>query len=199
MKKQRPVAAILLAIVLFSCLPARANSNLWSIHTENSSVDFQIRYLMVAPVKGEFKSFSGTVNYDGSNLQDASVIAEIIVNSIDTGIPKRDLHLKKNDFFDIMHYQTISFKSRKIIPQQSGAFQIIGTLSMHGVLKQVTLNAQPLKEGTDAAGKIKLTTVATTTVNRKDFGISMGWMDQGGAGIGDKVKVTLNIELLPAG
>jgi len=189
----------LLLVILLSCCPAWAAENLWTINPENSSVNFQIKNMMVVTVKGEFTDFSGTVHYDGSDLQDAVVTAEIIVNSIDTGVPKRDLHLKNNDFFDIIHYPTISFKSKKIVPEESGAFKIIGILSMHGVLKPVTLSAQPLKIKSDASGKTKLSTVATTTLNRKDFGISMGWMDQGGAAIADKVKVILNIELMQAG
>jgi len=196
MKKQRLSVQLLLLIGLLSCCPAWAAENLWKINPENSSVNFQIKNMMVKTVNGQFTDFSGTVNYDGRNLQDAVVSADITTNSIDTGIPKRDVHLKSNDFLDIIHYPKISFKSKKIVSEGSGAFKIMGTLSMHGLLKPVTLSAQPLKVEADASGKTKLITVATTILNRKDFGISMGWVDQGGAAIADKVKVILNIELI---
>jgi polyisoprenoid-binding protein YceI len=190
---------VFLLILLLIGQSAWAIGNIWSINTENSSVNFQLRNFMVAPIKGEFKSFSGRIDYDGQNLQNASVSAEIIVNSIDTGIPKRDLDLKKSGFFDLVHFPTITFKSKKIIPSDSGAFQIIGNLSMHGVIKPVTLNAEALKRTADSSGQIVLSTVATTVLNRKDFGIALGWIDQAGTWISDKVKVTLNIKLVPAG
>jgi polyisoprenoid-binding protein YceI len=199
MRKQRWVVQLLLLVILLSCYPVWAAGNLWLINSENSSVSFKIQKTLLIPVKGEFTNFSGTVSYDGRNLRDATVSAEIVVNSVDTGIPKRDLRLKSNDFFDVVHYPVISFKSRKIVTEESGAFKIIGLLSMHGVMKPVTLTAQPLKAGNDGSGKEKLTTIATTTLNRKDFGISLGWVDQAGTVLSDKVKVILNIELVQSG
>jgi polyisoprenoid-binding protein YceI len=189
----------LVLVILLSSYPMWAAGDQWKINTENSSVKFQINKALVVPVKGEFTDFSGNVVYDGRDLEDATVNAEIIVNSVDTGIAKRDMDLKTDNFFDIKHFPIISFKSKKIIPEQAGTFKIIGSLSMHGLIKVVTLSAQPLKEGTDESGKMKLTTVATATVNRKDFGISMGWVDQAGTVIADKVKIILNIELVQSG
>ncbi len=179
--------------------PALAVDQLWSINLDNSSVKFEVKNMLVKTVKGEFTNFSGTVNYDGRNLQNATVGAEIVTGSVSTGIPKRDAHIMSNDFLDVAHYPKIFFKSKKIVPDESGKFEIVGTLALHGISKPITLKAEPLKEGVSESGKPKLVTTATTTLNRKDYGINMGWVDQGGVAVADRVKIILNLELNQSG
>lgn len=182
---------------LISVTPSSATSNMWLIDPDHSNVTFKVKHMAVSSVTGRFKTFSGTVNYDGRNLRDAAVEAKINTQSVDTNSKKRDEHLMGKSFFDAKEYPNISFKSQKIVPQDRGFFQIKGVISMHGYSQEVTLDAEPLKEIVYAGtGSRHLVTSATTYLNRKDFQMSMGALDKGGALIGDKVQVTLNIELV---
>ena len=221
-------AFLLCTFIGCSCFlaePAYALKTIWSIDKERSTVQFKVKHMMVKTVSGQFKDFFGTVDYDGSNIDQANIAAEIQTASIDTSDSKRDKHLKTKDFFDSATFPTISYKSTKIVQDTKGAFRIFGILTMHGVSRNVTLQATPLhaveEKAEDAGNSIsgdayaqvkfshsgagsgtavdvrRLSTTATTSLDRKDFGISMGAIDRGGTLIGDQVKIVLEIQLIP--
>ncbi|MBX9877089.1 MAG: YceI family protein [Candidatus Obscuribacterales bacterium] len=173
-----------------------ATANGWTIDPAHSSARFSIKHMMISNVNGSFGKVSGNVQYDGKNLPKATVEAVIDVNSIDTNEPKRDEHLKSKDFFEVDKYPTITFKSRKITQTKDG-FKILGTLTMHGVSKEVTLDAEAMGPIVNAHGKTRTGTSATAKLNRKDFGISYNAaLDNGGAMVGDDVKITLDVEMV---
>jgi polyisoprenoid-binding protein YceI len=176
---------------------AQAASNVWNIDQEHSSVGFRVKHLGVSNVSGQFKKFVGTVSYDGRNIRSAVIDAKIKTRSVETRSEKRDDRLMGKSFFDAEEYPAITFKSQKIVPADLGGFKINGVISIHGFAREITLDAQPLREiQTPDTGMRRLITTATTQLDRKDFGISMGPLDRGGVIISDKVQVTLNIELV---
>jgi polyisoprenoid-binding protein YceI len=176
---------------------AQAASSVWNIDQEHSSVGFRVKHLGVSNISGQFKRFAGTVSYDGRNIRDAVIDAKIKTRSVDTHSSKRDDHLVGKTFFDAEGYPAITFKSQKIVPAEFGAFKINGVISIHGYAREITLDAQPLREiQTPDTGIRRLITTASTQLDRKDFGISMGPLDRCGLLISDKVLVTLNIELV---
>lgn len=189
------------SLLLGLCLPVLAKEQIataggWTIDPAHSSARFAIRHMMISNVNGSFGKVTGNVQYDGKNLPKANVEATIDVNSIDTNEPKRDEHLRSKDFFDAEKYPTITFKSKKVIQDKEG-FKILGTLTMHGVSKDVTLDAEPMGPIVNAHGKTRTGTSATTKINRKDFGISYNAaLDNGGAMVGDDVKITLDVEMV---
>ena len=185
-----------LAAALVSAAPSFAASSLWTIDSDHSAVTFKLKHMSVGTVAGRFKKVSGTVNYDGRNLREAAVEAAVDTQSLDTQSKKRDEHLKSKSFFDANEFPSMSFKSQKIVPGESGSFKIKGIISIHGYAREVSLDAEPLKEMISENGEKRLVTSATTRLDRKDFGISMGLLDRGGALIGDKVQVVLNIQLV---
>ena len=154
--------------------------------------------MMVSNLAGQFQKVSGTVQYDGKNLNKASVDATIDATSVDTHDSQRDEHLRGKDFFETEKFPTISFKSKQVTAAKDGSFKILGTLTMHGVSRDVTLEAEPLAPAVkDPLGKTRTGTSATTKINRKDFGITYGKnLDNGGAMVGDDVKITIDIELI---
>jgi polyisoprenoid-binding protein YceI len=204
--------------------PAYALKTIWSIDKERSSIEFKVKNMLVKTVCGQFTNFFGTVDYDGVNLSKANVAAEIQIGSIsiDTKDANRDKHLKTKDFFNVTVFPTISYQSTKIVEDSKGAFKIFGTLNMHGVSRNVMLQATPLKavEEKEKASDInsitgdayaqvsnlsqsgatnaprRLSTTATASLDRKDFGISTGPLDRGGTLISDQVKIILDIELV---
>jgi len=176
--------------------PALAAADSWTIDPAHSSANFTIRHMMISNVKGSFGSVKGTVHYDGNNLKNASVDAEIAVDSVDTHNEKRDGHLKSPDFFDMAKFPAISFKSNKSTPTASG-FDLGGDLTIHGVTKAVTLHVDKLSSPIkDPYGNERIGTSAQTKINRKDFGMKFNQqLDNGGVMVGDDVTVELDIEM----
>lgn len=188
-----------LACGFFLTSPALAAE--WKIDSAHSSAEFGVKHMMISNVKGNFQKVSGTAEYDGKDVKTIKVNANIDASSINTGNEDRDKHLRGADFFDVEKNPQITFVSKKAVPAGKGKFKLQGDLTMHGVTKPVTLEVEgPSAQIDDKHGNIKVGAAATTTVKRKDFGISYGGvMDNGGAMISDDVQINLNIELSKPG
>ena len=198
MTRKSPVA-LAFALTLASAPLAQAQT--WNIDSAHSAAHFAVRHNMVSTVRGDMGAVSGTVTYDGKNLAAARVDATIDVTGIDTRNEKRDAHLKTADFFDVENHPTMTFTSKRIVPAADGSFQIVGDLTMRGVTREVTLQAEPLRPAVAGRGGTQLTgTTATTKINRQDFGVKWNRMlDVGGVVVGDEVTITIDVELmLPA-
>ena len=120
--------------------------------------------------------------------------------SIDTGVEKRDEHLRTEDFFEVAKHPTITFVSKKVAPAGKGRLKVTGDLTIYGVTKEVVLDVTgPTKELKDPWGQIRRGLSATTTINRLDFGLTYNKiLDNGIMVIGNKVTINLEIELVKA-
>jgi polyisoprenoid-binding protein YceI len=149
-------------------------------------------------VRGTLGKVTGVVTLDEADPTKSSVEASIDATTIDTREPKRDAHLKSPDFFDVAKYPTITFKAKKVTKVSDSKFQVTGDLTLHGVTKEVTLDAEGLpKPLKDPMGNLKLGGVVTTKLNRKEFGIEWNKaLDGGGVVVSDTVDVTIDIELI---
>lgn len=117
--------------------------------------------------------------------------------SIDTRIADRDKHLRSADFLDVEKFPTITFVSKKVEPAGNGKFRVTGDLTIKGVTKPVVLEAEVSPVMKDPWGNLRVGVHATTTINRKDFGVS--WhkvLDTGEVVVGDDVRVNLDVELV---
>ncbi len=173
----------------------KQTTSVWQLDATHSSAEFAVRHMMVATVKGTFKALSGTIELDEANWANSRIHAEIDATTVDTGVADRDTHLRSADFFDVATHPKILFRSTSIESDGDGSGKVQGELTMHGVTKPVTLDVSYLGEIKDPWGKRRRGYAAETTLNRKDFG--MAWnmvLDAGGVLVGDKVKVSLNIE-----
>jgi polyisoprenoid-binding protein YceI len=163
------------------------------IDRNHSDASFQVRHF-VSNVRGAFTDFQGTIEGDPARPEAATVEFTVKTASIDTNQENRDKHLRSADFFDAEKFPEITFKSTKIKALGKNKYEVAGNLSMHGVTKPVTLHVTSM--GSVGAGKDeKFGFEATTTLNRKDFGIVWNKaLDNGGYMLGDDVTVTVNIE-----
>ena len=193
---RRHLAFTFVAITL--AVPAAGKASVWEIDPAHTSAQFAIRHLMVSTVRGDFRKVSGKVNLDDQDVTKSTVDATIDVASIDTGIAKRDDHLRSPDFFDVAKYPTMTFKSKKI-PKGSGDgnYKITGDLTLRGVTKEVVLdfegNLKPVKS---PQGKTLIGGMATTKINRKDFGLTWNAaLETGGVAVGEDVTITIDIEM----
>jgi polyisoprenoid-binding protein YceI len=168
----------------------------FAIDKTHSDLLFQVRHL-VTRVRGRFTDFSGTVSFDPERPEDSSVALTINAASIDTGTPDRDTHLRSADFFDVEQYPTLTFVSRHITRVGDERFDVLGTLTIHGVAREVTLPVTYLGTAKDPWGAERIGVEAETTINRKDFGL--GWnavLEAGGFVVGDDVKITLSVQAI---
>jgi polyisoprenoid-binding protein YceI len=166
----------------------------WAIDPTHSSIDFSVRHLMVSKVRGQFETFSGTITVapDGT----PSVNAEIDVTSLNTGNEQRDGHVKSADFFDVAHYPVATFASTSVRPNGE-AYMLNGILTIKGVTRPVSLdlefNGVSPGQGYGEVSGFE----ASIILSRRDFGIDIDLpMETGGAVVGDKVTITVNIEAL---
>lgn len=187
-------AAVLAAALLAGAQAVAQHAN-YAIDPAHSQVDFGIKHMGISTVHGRFAIKDGAIDLDPQNLTDSSVAATIDVSSVDTGVAQRDGHLRSPDFFDTAKYPTATFKSTKITKAGDG-YDVTGDLSLHGVTKPVTLHMEaPSKEqiGMDKLPHRGFT--ATTTLHRKDFGLTWnGTLQSGDSMLGDDVKMEFDIE-----
>ena len=167
----------------------------YQIDPKHSAARFKVRHMMIANVGGEFNAVSGTVEFDEAKPDQARIEASIDVNSLHTGDPARDGHIKGGDFFDAAQFPTIKFRSTKVAAAGSG-YKVTGDLTLHGVTKPVTLNVDAVSpEITDPWAGQRRGLTATANFNRKDFG--MGWNVPAGGGVmlSENVEVVLDLEI----
>jgi len=177
-------------------LPSLVRAATWDLDPAHTSVQFSVRHLMVSTVRGAFGKVAGTVAVDEQDLTRSKIQATIDAASIDTRIEKRDAHLKSPDFLDVAKYPTISFVSKKIERVAPDHFKVTGDLTLHGVTREATLDVEgPTPEMNDPWGKTRAGAQATTTINRKDFGLTWNQaLEAGGVAVGDEVKITIDVE-----
>jgi polyisoprenoid-binding protein YceI len=190
-------ARLAFAALAFAALASPAAAQTWKIDTAHSSASFTVRHMMVSNVHGRFGKVEGTIVFDGKNIADVTAQATIDATTITTDNEKRDAHLKSPDFFDVAGFPTITFKSKRAEAVGKGKFKLVGDLTMRGTTKEVVLDVDGPTDPVTAQNSQRVGATATTTVNRKDFGVSWSRaMDGGGYVVGDDVKITIELELI---
>jgi polyisoprenoid-binding protein YceI len=166
----------------------------YKIDKAHSEVAFQVRHLLTK-VRGRFTDFEGSILYNDANPEQSSVTFTIQAGSIDTAEPDRDKHLRTPDFFDVETFPTLTFQSSRITKRGPETYDVIGTLAMHGVSKELVLPVAHMGKAKDPWGGDRLGFEAETTLNRKDFGLNWNAMlEAGGFLVGDEVKVSIEIQ-----
>lgn len=187
----------LLAAVAFS-IPNLSFAASWQIDPAHSVAGFKVKHMMISDVRGSFRDIQGTVVLDDENLESSKVDVTIAAASIDTGIQKRDDHLRSADFFDVATYPTLTFRSKQVKNVSGGEFTLVGDLTLHGVTKEVELQVTgPTAEAKDPWGNIRKAAKATTRINRKDFGLTYNAaLEAGGVLIGEEVQIELEVQFI---
>lgn len=171
----------------------------YQIDTQHSAAQFKVRHMMIANVKGEFDKIRGTVELDHDDLSATKVEVVVDVASVSTREPDRDAHLKSPDFFDLAKYPEITFRSQGA-EADGDEYKVTGDLTIHGVTKRVTLEVESLSpEIKDPWGLLRRGFTAATKIDRRDFGLVFNMpLDGGGFVVGDKVEITIDVEMTRA-
>jgi polyisoprenoid-binding protein YceI len=193
---KRLLASISTIIVL--SLPAFASATTWNIDPDHTNVGFKVRHLMVSNVRGSFDKHSGVVDINDKDITKSKVQVSIDTASINTNVKKRDDHLRSADFFDVAKYPTMTFMSKKVARVGTDKLKVTGDLTLHGITKEVVLDVEgPSKESKDPYSFTRIGAVASTKINRKDFGLVWNAvLETGGVAVGDEVSITLEIEMI---
>ncbi len=183
---------------VFLAAPSYAQSTVWQIDPQHTSVQFAVSHMKTSTVHGRFNKIAGTVKWDGRDFTKASVEIVTDVASIDTGVPERDAHLRTADFLLVEKYPTIVFKSVKIEPASPGTARMMGNLTIRGVTRPVVFNivgpSEPVKS---PDGEIHVGASATATIDRRDFGLAWNRvLEAGGLFVGYEVAITIDIEIV---
>jgi polyisoprenoid-binding protein YceI len=181
-----------------STTPQAAALSTWNIDPVHSIAEFRVKHLMISSVRGQFTGVTGSLTYNESDLTESSVEATIDVASINTHDPQRDTHLKSADFFDAEKYPTFTFRSSRVTRRADGSVNVAGSLAMHGAAKEVEFAVEgPTPPTKDPWGNTRIGVVATTKINRRDFGLTWNAaLETGGVMVGEEVSITLELEFV---
>lgn len=163
------------------------------IDNSHSNIGFSVKHLAVSNVKGNFKAYDGNFSFDEKTKQITKLEGVVDVASVDTGIAKRDDHLKNADFFDAAKFPKMSFVMTKFIPGKKP--KVEGKLTIKDVTKPVVFDVEIGGAATDPWGTKKAGFSLSGQINRKDFGLSWNkTMESGGFVVGEDVKLTIDLE-----
>lgn len=179
-------------------VPAMSLAAPFQIDPTHSNAHFKVKHMMVATVRGEFTKLSGTMQYDPAKPEAIVIDATVDATTINTREPKRDGHLKSPDFFDVEKFPSITFKSKSAKSTGKGKLAVTGDLTIRGVTKSVVLDVEGLDaEVKDPWGNMRVGAVASTKINRKDFGLNWNQaLEAGGVLVGDTVDIVIDAELV---
>jgi polyisoprenoid-binding protein YceI len=171
----------------------------WAVDAAHSSIEFSIKHMMIANVKGTFNQYEATIEADPSDLTSANIQFNIDLASIDTRNTDRDNHLRSGDFFDVENNPKMTFNSTSIEKKGDDEYRLTGDVSLNGVTKSETFLVTFEGQGQDPWGNQKVGFSAEGTLKRSDYNLTWNAaLETGGVLVGDKVKVSLEIQAAKA-
>lgn len=129
------VVAVLVGVFGFH---QHAHARTWEIDKEHTNIYFGVDHIY-AKVRGRFTDYTGTLVFDPDKLKESKISFEINAKSIDTGISKRDKHLRSEDFLDASKFPLITFASTSISKGEGNTYNVKGTLTIKGVSSELVL------------------------------------------------------------
>ena len=170
----------------------------WTIDTLNSQIGFKVKYLVFSNVRGSFKEYDVNIYTTGVGFTNVEIDFRINAASIDTGIEKRDAHLKSADFFDVEEFKEINFTADSFIKgKKDGSYELYGELTMKGTKKQIKLDVEYGGIMKDPWGTDKAMFSISGKINRKDWGLNWNAaLETGGVLVSEDVWINCEVQLI---
>lgn len=169
----------------------------WILDTVHSEIEFKVKHLMISTVTGRFQKFEGTAETEGDDFNNARIQFSAEIASLTTNSDDRDKHLKSGDFFDAEQFPTLDFKSTSFVKEDDENFNVTGNLTMHGITKEVQLEAEFGGAAADAYGNSRAGFEVRGKVDRKDFNMNFSMATEtGGIVVGNEVKIIANVQFI---
>ena len=191
MKKAYPfkilVVMFIAGVSIF--LPTSSSADTYTLDPDHSAVVFRIKHLGIATVFGRFHQPEGQFAYDPQSPENSYIQLQVAAKNVDTGVEKRDNHLRSPDFFNVEKHPLITFKSRSVKAKGQTHLEVVGDITLLGNTRTVRIDVVQTGEGMDPWGKFRRGFETTFSIMRKDFG-----MDFMSSAVGDKVVLTISVE-----
>ena len=144
----------------------------WTLDGAKSSVGLRTKSVWgLVKVKGVFSQVAGEAVISAAG--EATGTITVAAASIDTGMKKRDDHLRSADFFDAAKYPDISASISSVaLSGDGGDASFSGTLTVRDQTRPVTINGKVSAQGAD-----EITLDAEVPVNRGDYGMSFNQLN----------------------
>lgn len=171
-----------------------ATARTYALDPTHSIAEFAVKHLMIATVTGHVRLKEGRIEVDAKDPSRSKVVAVLDPASVATGVDQRDQHLRSPEFLDAATFPTLTFVSTAV--EGDGAEgEVHGDLTIRGVTRPVTLHVEKDGEAKDPWGNTRVAYTATTTIDRRDFGLTWNQtLETGGFLVGDRIKVTLRVQ-----
>jgi polyisoprenoid-binding protein YceI len=169
----------------------------WQVDAAHSAVNLSVRHMVISKVRGRFARWSANLALDTADLGRSSVQVEIEAASIDTGVADRDAHLRSADFLDAEKYPSLRYASRRVEALSPERLRVIGDLTIRNTTREVVLEVEYGGQGKDPWGNQRAGFTATTSINRKDFGLTWNQaLETGGVLVADRVDIEIELQAI---
>ena len=169
--------------------------NQWRIDPGHSAANFSVKHNVVSTVRGQLGPISGTIEYDGRDVNSIKADVAIDVAKINTQNERRDTHLRSDDFFNVQQYPSMTFKSKRVEAVGPGRFKLVGDLTIRDVTKEVVLDVTGPAPVMKSPRGVLTGASATTTIKRLEYGVKWNNMIEALPVVSDEVQVTIDLEL----
>jgi polyisoprenoid-binding protein YceI len=166
----------------------------WNLDSSHTEIGFRVKHMMLTNISGKFQNFEGSLERYDNSFDNASITFTSEVSSLNTGNQDRDVHLLSTDFFDAEQYPNIIFISRSFKKNNDKEFLLEGDLTMHGIKRAISLQAEFEGINQDPWGNTRAGFNMQGKLNRKDWGLTWNsLLETGGMMVGE--DITLNVQL----
>ncbi len=164
----------------------------WKIDTTHSEINFKVKHMMISTVTGHFEKFNGEVKTENDDFQKGTFSFSAEIDSVNTNNKDRDEHLKSDEFFGAATFPELTFKSKSF-----DGSKMIGDLTIKGVTKEISLEAEYNGTAVDPYGQTKAGFEFEGQINRKDFGLTWNAVTEAGnVVVSDKVKMIASLQFI---
>jgi polyisoprenoid-binding protein YceI len=185
--------ALVTGILAIAAPLAMAQTSTWAIDPAHSQIEFVVRHMTVSNVHGRFGNIQGNVIMNDTDATKSTVQVTIDMTTLDTGVSQRDTDVKSDHFFDVAKFPTATFASTTVV-KNGTHLTVTGNFTLHGITRPVELDVDgPSAPVPGMDHKPHSGFSATTTINRKDFGVGPS---VGGAMVSDEIKLTIELEVV---
>ncbi|MGQ7296465.1 YceI family protein [Quadrisphaera sp. KR29] len=166
----------------------------WVIDPDHTSLVATAHHLGLSAVTGRLSVVEGVIEV-AEVFAASSVHVRIDAASVDSGVARRDEHLRSADFLDAEHHRWITYEGRGLLPDGVGGWRLDGQLTLNGTARPVPLALRCTGTGTDPWGGHRVAFQATAQLSRDDF--AMRWNQAFGLGVavfGTTLRITIDLE-----
>lgn len=177
------------------------NQTKWSIDQEHTDITFKIRHLIIACIKGAFKTFDANIYTYGKDFSTAEIEVWIDASSITTGDKDRDEHLKSKDILDVQNHKEITFTSICIDKiNETQKHELWGELTIVGIKQNIKLDVEFGTILNDPWGSERMEVSVSGKIKRADWGLVLNSnLEAGGIMIGDEISISCEMALTNGG